>query len=49
VNYDPAKHPEKWNKFKAFTYGQIEELMTRYGKIDIQSWRDEILVNPNLI
>jgi len=45
VNYDPAKHPEKWCKFKAFTYGQIEELMTWYGKVDIL-WLDGAWVRP---
>lgn len=39
VNYDPAKHPERWQQFKNFTYGQIEELMSGYGKVDIL-WLD---------
>jgi len=34
-NYDTLSQPERWNKFVAFTYGQIEELMTGYGQIDI--------------
>jgi alpha-L-fucosidase len=45
VNYDPAKFPERWQKFKDFTYGQIEELMTRYGRIDIL-WLDGAWVRP---
>ncbi|MBE7175012.1 MAG: alpha-L-fucosidase [Mucilaginibacter polytrichastri] len=45
VNYDPKKYPEHWNKFKDFTYGQIEELMTGYGKVDIL-WLDGGWVRP---
>ena len=35
VNYLPTRYPERWQQFKDFTSGQIEELMTRYGKMDI--------------
>lgn len=45
VNYDPARHPERWERFKAFTRGQIEELMTRYGRIDML-WLDGAWVRP---
>jgi alpha-L-fucosidase len=45
VNYDIKKHPEKWESFKKFTYNQIEELMSDYGKIDIL-WLDGGWVNP---
>jgi alpha-L-fucosidase len=45
VNYDPAKHPERWNRFKEFTYRQIEELMTGYGTVDIL-WLDGGWVRP---
>lgn len=45
VNYDPAKYPERWNAFKKFTYNQIEELMTGYGKVDIL-WLDGGWVRP---
>jgi len=45
VNYDPKKYPEKWNAFKQFTYNQIEELMTNYGKMDIL-WLDGGWVRP---
>jgi alpha-L-fucosidase len=45
VNYDPAKYPEKWQKFKDYTYNQIQELMTGYGKIDIL-WMDGGWVRP---
>lgn len=38
-NYDTQAQPDKWAKFAAFTYGQIEELMTGYGPIDIL-WLD---------
>ena len=39
VSYDPKKYPEKWESFKKFTYNQIEELMSDYGKMDIL-WLD---------
>lgn len=45
VNYDPIKYPERWQKFKQFTYNQIQELMTGYGKIDVL-WLDGGWVNP---
>ena len=45
VNYNPVKYPDRWQKFKDFTYGQIEELMTGYGKVDIL-WLDGGWVRP---
>jgi alpha-L-fucosidase len=45
VNYNPAKYPERWQKFKDFTYNQIQELMTDYGKVDIL-WLDGGWVRP---
>jgi alpha-L-fucosidase len=45
VNYDPIKHPDRWQKFKDFTYNQISELMTDYGKVDIL-WLDGGWVRP---
>lgn len=33
--YDPKEHPEKWEKFRAFTRDQILELGKQYGKLDI--------------
>lgn len=45
VNYDPTKYPERWKQFKDFTYGQIKELMTDYGRIDIL-WLDGAWVRP---
>jgi alpha-L-fucosidase len=44
-NYDTQAQPDKWAKFAAFTYGQIEELMTGYGPIDIL-WLDAGQVRP---
>jgi alpha-L-fucosidase len=34
-NYDTQAQPEKWAKFVAFTYGQIEELMTGYARMTV--------------
>ncbi len=45
VNYDPAKYPERWQKFKDYTYNQIQELMTDYGSVDIL-WLDGGWVRP---
>lgn len=45
VNYDPSKYPERWGNFKNFTYNQIEELMTDYGKVDLL-WLDGGWVRP---
>jgi alpha-L-fucosidase len=45
VNYDPAKYPERWARFKDFTFKQIEELMTGYGPVDIL-WLDGGWVRP---
>jgi len=44
-NYDPAKKPEKWNKFVEFTQNQILELLTDYGKVDLL-WLDGGWVQP---
>ncbi|MEX1239351.1 MAG: alpha-L-fucosidase [Cyclobacteriaceae bacterium] len=38
-NYDIKKDPERWQKFVDFLHGQIRELMSGYGKIDIL-WLD---------
>lgn len=38
-NYSIEKHPDQWKRFTEYTHGQIEELMSEYGKIDIL-WLD---------
>ncbi len=45
VNYKIERHPERWEKFKDFTFNQIEELMSNYGKLDIL-WLDGGWVAP---
>ncbi len=45
VNYDTDKYPERWRRFKDYTYKQIEELMTDYGPVDIL-WLDGGWVRP---
>jgi alpha-L-fucosidase len=45
-NYDTRKYPEKWQRFRDFTYKQIEELMTEMGRIDIL-WLDGGWVRPD--
>ncbi|MEH0152821.1 alpha-L-fucosidase [Limibacter armeniacum] len=39
VNYKIERHPEWWKKFTDFWLGQVTELMTGYGDIDIL-WLD---------
>jgi alpha-L-fucosidase len=34
-NYDIKKYPERWKKFGEYTYNQIEELVSGYGKLDL--------------
>lgn len=45
VNYDITEHPDLWENFVKFTHKQIEELGTKYGKIDVL-WLDGGWVNP---
>ena len=45
VNYSVNKFPGKWQAFKAFTFNQIKELMSGYGRIDIL-WLDGGWVQP---
>lgn len=45
VNYDPAKYPDRWKAFKDYTYNQIQELMTGYGRMDLL-WLDGGWVRP---
>ena len=45
VNYSIAKYPERWQRFRDFTYRQIEELTTGYGPLDIL-WLDGGWVRP---
>ncbi len=45
VNYDIRKNPWRWNKFREFTFNQIQELMTGYGNVDIL-WLDGGWVRP---
>ncbi|MGD2071700.1 MAG: alpha-L-fucosidase, partial [Gemmatimonadota bacterium] len=38
-NYDVGAYPERWERFVEFTHGQVRELMSRYGPVDIL-WLD---------
>lgn len=44
-NYDIKRYPERWASFVKFTHAQIDELMSRYGRIDIL-WLDGGWVRP---
>lgn len=39
VNYPVSRHPERWNRFREFTYRQIDEILSGYGQVDIL-WLD---------
>jgi len=39
VNYPIDQHPQRWEKFKQFTHHQMQEILSRYGKVDIL-WLD---------
>ncbi|KDN55682.1 alpha-L-fucosidase [Flavobacterium seoulense] len=47
INYDIAKYPQKWQKFKDFTYNQIGEILGNYGNVDIL-WLDGGWIRPAL-
>lgn len=44
-NYSPKDHPSNWKRFKEYTWNQIRELMTGYGKQDTL-WLDGGSVRP---
>ncbi len=45
-NYDTKKYPQKWQAFEDFTYNQLNELTTQYGKVDLL-WLDGGQVRPD--
>ncbi len=45
-NYDIRKYPERWKAFQDYTFNQIKELTTDYGKLDIL-WFDGGWVRPD--
>ena len=45
VNYSIEKYPDRWEKFMEFTYGQLMELASNYGPVDI-FWLDGGQVQP---
>jgi alpha-L-fucosidase len=44
-NYDTLAEPDKWRRFVKFAHGQVEELMSGYGPVDIL-WLDGGQVRP---
>ncbi len=38
-NYNLERYPEKWQRYKDFTYAQVRELLSGYGDVDIL-WLD---------
>lgn len=45
INYDLKKYPERYQAFRDFTFNQLEELCTRYGRLDLL-WLDGAWVRP---
>ena len=45
VNYPIKTFPWRWQQFKNYTYNQMEEIMSRYGRVDIL-WMDGGWVCP---
>ncbi|MBK8846983.1 MAG: alpha-L-fucosidase [Bacteroidetes bacterium] len=45
-NYDPAKYPDRWKNFDDYTFNQLQELCTNYGKVDLL-WLDGGWVRPD--
>lgn len=45
INYDLNRYPERYQHFRDFTFNQIEELCSNYGKLDIL-WLDGGWVRP---
>ncbi len=45
VNYDMNRHPERYQRFRDFTFKQLEELCTNYGRLDLL-WLDGAWVRP---
>lgn len=39
VNYQIDRHPQRWEKFKEFTFNQLNEITFFYGELDIL-WLD---------
>jgi alpha-L-fucosidase len=46
VNYSTERYPERWQRFRDFTYRQIEEIVSGYGPLDIL-WFDGGWVRPS--
>lgn len=45
ISYDLQKYPERYQRFRDFTYAQLEELCTNYGRLDLL-WLDGAWVRP---
>ncbi|PKP03828.1 MAG: alpha-L-fucosidase [Bacteroidetes bacterium HGW-Bacteroidetes-6] len=45
-NYDVKKYPDRWKDYQNYTFNQIQELTTGYGRLDIL-WLDGGWVRPD--
>ncbi len=48
INYDLNRYPERWQRFKDFSFNQLQELCTDYGKLDVL-WLDGGWVRPDSV
>ena len=46
VNYPISQYPHRWARFKDYTQRQLQEILSRYGQVDIL-WLDGGWVNKN--
>lgn len=46
ISYDLNKYPERYQAFRDFTFRQLEELCTNYGRLDLL-WLDGAWVRPS--
>jgi alpha-L-fucosidase len=46
VNYPVSQYPQRWARFRDYTQRQLQEILSRYGQVDIL-WLDGGWVNKN--
>lgn len=46
ISYDLKRYPERYQRFRDFTFNQLQELCTNYGRLDLL-WLDGAWVRPD--